>query len=131
MLHCAARWRCPNCARGRLFGGWFAMLHRCPECRLSYYPESGFYVGAMIVNYVVVAALVTALYLFGLLVPDLPGISWNLRIVMWLVFAIALSLALMRHSYSFWLAANFWIDPWEPEAQHSLPHHSLHGVPPR
>ena len=28
------------------------MLPRCPECGLSYFPEQGYYVGAMIINYI-------------------------------------------------------------------------------
>ena len=53
----AAHWRCPNCGRGRLFRGVFRMLPRCPECGLSYFPEQGYYVGAMIINYVVTTAV--------------------------------------------------------------------------
>jgi len=33
----------------------------------------------------------------------------------WMVFAAALSLLLMRHSYSFWLGLDFWVKPRPPD----------------
>src|SRR6201987_5378748 len=104
----AARWRCPNCGRGELFRGVFRMLQRCPVCGLSYFPEQGYYVGAMIINYGITTAIVVAIFLVSLLFPDFTLLSTNSKIVLWMVFAAALSLLLMRHSYSFWLGLDFW-----------------------
>ncbi len=114
VLRCAWRLRCPNCGWGRLFGGWLRMLRHCPDCGLAYYRESGYFLGAMIINYVGTAFLVTTLYLSFLLLPDLTSLSFEAKITAWLACAVLLSLALMRHSYSFWLAMDFWIEPWEP-----------------
>ncbi len=110
----ALRWRCPNCGRGALFRGLFRMLPSCPECGLSYFPEQGYYLGAMIINYGVTTAIVVAIFLLSLLVPDFTPLSTNSKILIWMGFAIALSLALMRHSYSLWLGLDFWIKPREP-----------------
>ena len=90
------------------------MLPRCPQCRLAYYRESGYFIGAMIIDYGVTSILITAVYLALLPVPNLTGLSMNLKIAAWLGFAVLVSLGLMRHSYSFWLALDFWIEPWEP-----------------
>lgn len=114
VLRCAWRLRCPNCGWGRLFGGWLRMLRHCPDCGLAYYRESGYFLGAMIINYVGTAFLVTTLYLSFLLLPDLTSLSFEAKITAWLACAVLLSLALMRHCYSFWLAMDFWIEPWEP-----------------
>ena len=111
IVHRAAHWRCPNCGRGRLFRGVFRMLTRCPECGLSYFPEQGYYVGAMIINYIATTAAVVALFLFSLLFRDFTALSTNSKILIWMAFAIALSLLLMRHAYSFWLGIDFWIKP--------------------
>src|SRR5262249_44571446 len=54
------------------------------------------------------------LYLGFLLLPDLTSLSFEAKITAWLACAVLLSLVLMRHSYSFWLALDFWIEPWEP-----------------
>ncbi len=91
------------------------MLPRCPQCRLAYYRESGYFLGAMIIDYVVTALLVTGVYLALLLLPDLTNLAVETKITGWLAFAVLLSLALMRHSYSFWLALDFWVEPWEPK----------------
>ncbi len=90
------------------------MLPRCPQCRLAYFRESGYFIGAMIIDYGVTSILVTAVYLALLPVPNLTGFSMNTKIAAWLGFAVVVSLGLMRHSYSFWLALDFWIEPWEP-----------------
>ncbi|HWZ55982.1 MAG TPA: DUF983 domain-containing protein [Verrucomicrobiae bacterium] len=111
----AARWRCPNCGRGALFRGVFRMLPRCPECGLSYFPEQGYYVGAMIINYAITTACVVAIFLLSLLLPDFTRLSTNAKIFLWMAFAIALSLLLMRHSYSLWLGLDFWVKPRRPE----------------
>src|ERR1700675_4808208 len=111
----AAHWRCPNCGRGRLFRGVFRMLPRCPECGLSYFPEQGYYVGAMIINYVATTAVVVAIFLFSLLFRDFTTLSINAKILVWMAFAIVLSLLLVRHSYSLWLGIDFWIKPRQPD----------------
>jgi uncharacterized protein (DUF983 family) len=112
----AARWRCPNCGRGRLFRGVFRMLTRCPECGLSYFPEQGYYVGAMIINYAATTAVVVAIFLLSLLFRDFTTLSTNSKILLWMIFATGLSLLLVRHSYSFWLGIDFWIKPRKPDA---------------
>jgi uncharacterized protein (DUF983 family) len=111
----ATRWRCPHCGRGVLFRGVYRMLQRCPECGLSYFPEQGYYVGAMIINYIATTACVVALFLLSLLLRDFTTLSTNSKILLWMGFAIALSLLLMRHSYSFWLGIDYWVKPRYPE----------------
>jgi uncharacterized protein (DUF983 family) len=111
----AVHWRCPNCGRGRLFRGVFRMLLRCPECGLSYFPEQGYYIGAMIINYAATTAVIVTIFLFSLLFPDFTMLSTNSKILLWIGFAIALSLLLTRHAYSFWLGIDFWIKPRQPD----------------
>jgi uncharacterized protein (DUF983 family) len=111
----AAHWRCPNCGRGRLFRGVFRMFSRCPECGLSYFPEQGYYLGAMIINYAATTAVVVAIFLFSLLFRDFTTLSTNSKITLWIGFAICLSLLFVRHAYSFWLGIDFWIKPRQPD----------------
>ena len=92
------------------------MLSHCPECGLSYFPEQGYYVGAMIINYVATTACVVTIFLLSLLFPDFTTLSTNEKILLWMGFAIVLSLSLVRHSYSFWLGIDFWIKPRQPDA---------------
>ena len=90
----------------------------CPECGLSYFPEQGYYVGAMIINYVVTTAIVVVMFLLSLLIPDFTTLSTNSKILIWMGVAILLSLTLVRHSYSLWLGIDFWIKPRQPDPPH-------------
>lgn len=111
----AAHWRCPYCGRGRLFRGIFRMLSRCPECGLSYFPEQGYYLGAMIINYAATTAVVVTIFLLSLLIPDFTTLSTNSKITIWIAFAVCLSLLFVRHAHSFWLGIDFWIKPRQPD----------------
>jgi len=91
------------------------MLPVCPACGLSYFPEQGYYMGAMIINYVFTTVVVVALFLCSLLIPEFTGFTTNTKILLWMAFAVALSLALMRHSYSLWLGLDFWVTPRQPD----------------
>jgi uncharacterized protein (DUF983 family) len=92
------------------------MLAACPECGLSYFPEQGYYVGAMIINYVATTAIVVTIFLLSLLLPDFTTLSTNSKILIWMGMAILLSLLFVRHSYSFWLGIDFWIKPRQPDS---------------
>lgn len=116
-LRNALRLRCPNCRRGRLFRGWpNRMFRSCPNCGLNYFPESGFYLGGMIITYVLSAFLLLVSYLFSLVLPVSAGLSENAKSTVWILVGVALCFALVRPSYSLWLALNFWIHPWTPSA---------------
>lgn len=51
--------KCPRCHEGEMFesSSWsfvkpFDMLQRCPKCDLNYFPEPGYYYGAMFISYI-------------------------------------------------------------------------------
>ena len=66
------------------------MLPRCPECGLSYFPEQGYYVGAMIINYIVTTVCVVTIFLLSLLVRDFTTLSTNSKILLWMGFSFRL-----------------------------------------
>lgn len=49
---------CPSCKKGSVFAGVLSMNKVCNECGWTYARESGFFVGSMIVSYVVGAVCV-------------------------------------------------------------------------
>lgn len=71
--------------------------------------------GAMIIDYAITTAVVVAVFLVSLLFRDFTSFSTNTKILLWMGFAIVLSLLFMRHSYSFWLGVDFWIKPRQPD----------------
>ncbi|HEV2388038.1 MAG TPA: DUF983 domain-containing protein [Candidatus Acidoferrales bacterium] len=114
------RCRCPNCGVGPLFMGWLRMPPACPRCKLSYCPESGYYVGAMYLNFIFSALTVAILYAVTLPVHFLARGSIAGELVFWISLGILLSLLLMRHSYSLWISVDFWLTPWEPGVEYPL-----------
>lgn len=91
------------------------MLPKCPVCGLSYFRESGYYVGGMIFTYGLTAAVLLAVYLLLLLFPDFKSLSENGRVVLWAVSALVLSVVLSRPAYSLWLSFDYWLEPWKVE----------------
>jgi uncharacterized protein (DUF983 family) len=107
--------RCPNCAKGRVLERWpNKILPRCPNCGLSYYRESGYYIGGMMLTYGFTIGAVLLVFLVSLLLPDNPNLSDNRRFALWIAFAIPVMLILMPYAYSLWLSLDFWIEPWAP-----------------
>lgn len=69
----------------------------------------------MIINYIVTTGFVVAIFLLSLLVRDFTTLSTNSKILLWMAFAILLSLLLVRHSYSLWLGIDYWVKPRQPD----------------
>jgi len=112
----ALRLRCPHCRQGRVFRGWpNRILPRCPACGLSYFCESGYYLGGMILTYIFTALVLVASYLLSLLFPIPYRLSQGTELALWVSFAVLLTLSFVRPAYSLWLSLDFWITPWEPD----------------
>lgn len=115
-LRNAVRRRCPNCRMGPIFARWpNKMLDKCPRCGLSYFRESGYYIGGMIFTYGLTAAVLLTAFLLGLLLPDFPAVSHFEQFALWVAFGIPVMLLVMPLGYSLWLNLDFWIEPWKPE----------------
>jgi uncharacterized protein (DUF983 family) len=108
------RGRCPNCMRGPVFRSWFKVRDDCPVCHLTYWPESGYYLGAMFLDYILSFMLVTPVYVLSLWLELGTGYQspWK-PVVMWVCGGALVSLGLMRYAYGLWLALDFWLSPWE------------------
>jgi uncharacterized protein (DUF983 family) len=112
MLGRAWRLRCPRCGQGELFNGPFSMLARCPDCRLRYEREPGYFLGSIYVNYGITALLVTLAY-FALFFSD----TVTPQNALWIVAALALVFPIwfFRYARSLWLAFDHYWDPTDPK----------------
>ncbi len=92
------------------------MRPECTVCWLSYFPEEGYYLGAMFLNFIIAAIIILAIYLLLLLLPfpSLTAVSTTGQVLAWTGFGSVLCLALVRHSYSLWLSLDFWVSPRRP-----------------
>jgi uncharacterized protein (DUF983 family) len=103
----ALRLRCPRCGEGRLFRGWFAMLERCPQCRLKYERAPGYYLGAAYINYGMIALLTTFTFIglrFG------AGLDMDVLKYPLLAAIVVLPLLTFRHARALWLALDCHFD---------------------
>lgn len=107
------RFRCPNCGEGPVFRGFFKMRDQCDVCGLSFHPESGYYAGAMYLDYALSAAIFLAVFIPSFFLPDFTHLSYATKNILWICFGATLCLALSRPSYSLWLGIDFWMSPWK------------------
>lgn len=109
------RFRCPKCGDGGVFSSFFKMRDECSVCGLSFYPESGYYAGAMYLNYGISAGIFLAIFVPTLFMPDLTHLSYMTKNLLWIAFGTVVCLAMARPSYSLWLAVDYWIAPWNSD----------------
>jgi hypothetical protein len=111
--------RCPRCLRGRVFvsEGWREthMLYACPNCRVIFGRENGYFTGAMIFSYILALPLLALLFGIVWLVAGL-GLGWRFE---WLFLATLLAMlpfgpALFRWSRITWMHFDRLVDA-DPE----------------
>jgi uncharacterized protein (DUF983 family) len=119
-LRTARACRCPHCGVGPLFAHWFKLLPACPHCRLTYFPESGYYVGAMYLNFIASALVTAVLYAAAIPIHRLSQAPLTTQIFFWIFAGVLVCLGLMHYAYSFWISLDFWLTPWEPGVEHPL-----------
>lgn len=97
--------KCPRCGKGKVFSGsifslrtFSATLDRCPNCELSYEPETGFFFGAMYFSY----ALIVGVIIIGSIVMNLLDL-FDYAIYLIPVLLIILLPIIFRHSRLFML----------------------------
>lgn len=107
--------KCPRCQEGDTFdtGSWsfvrpFEMKARCPQCDLDYFPEPGYYYGAMFISYIWTgwfAVLFVALFHWAL--------KWDINIAFGLLiaFMVVNFVYIFRVSRLMWLNLNYRYDP--------------------
>jgi uncharacterized protein (DUF983 family) len=110
----AIRLRCPRCGLARLFRGPFAMLERCPVCRLRVEREQGYFVGAIYLNYGATIVTVMVGY-FGLHYFARPSL-WQ-QLLLWGGFSILFPLWFFRYSKSLWLSLDYFLDPEDAQEE--------------
>jgi len=82
------------------------MNDQCLNCGLNFYPESGYFVGSIYINYgATVAVVIASIFVFHA-VPE------RFELLFFSGIAALTSLAFFRHSRSLWITIDYWINPW-------------------
>jgi uncharacterized protein (DUF983 family) len=100
---------CPRCFKGQVFSGMFRMHAQCPECRLVFEREQGYFLGATSFSYI---------FGFIAILPILLYMLWRQAPLIWTValpgiFLCILSPALFKYSRLVWLHLDFRFSPSE------------------
>ncbi|HOY04525.1 MAG TPA: DUF983 domain-containing protein [Saprospiraceae bacterium] len=113
--HSVFHLKCPRCHEGATFetGSWsfvksFDMLQRCPKCDLNYFPEPGYYYGAMFISYIWTgwfSLVFVAIFKWGL------GWSINEAFGVLILFLAVNFVYIFRISRLMWLNINVKYDP--------------------
>jgi hypothetical protein len=90
------------------------MNKRCPDCNLQFERESGFFLGAIYINYGLTAMIVTVLFMALLITRALPQ---NQIKMLTLSIAILFPLLFFRHARSLWLGFDFMVDPRQSDEE--------------
>ena len=110
--------RCPRCLRGAVFRGrGLAMHYACPNCRVVYGRENGYFTGAMIVSYMLALPVLGALCILVWLASHW-RVEWVL-LVSALLF-LPFTPTLFRYSRVIWMHFDRMVDP-SLESEHFLP----------
>ncbi|HEX4979240.1 MAG TPA: DUF983 domain-containing protein, partial [Acidimicrobiales bacterium] len=121
--------RCPNCGGGKLFRGWWTMKERCPRCGMNFEREEGFFLGAYVVNFGLVLALLAVYILVGVIltVPD-PPVGWLSAGGM--LGSAAVALVFYPSSKTVWSAIDLLMTPLSEDEQARAELEVTDGVPP-
>lgn len=90
---------CPSCHKGKVTQGIFGIQPKCLCCGYNFIPESGFYMGAMVVSFFLTAVLtVPPLVLFKFL-----NVDMEILIALPFIEFLFLGTFLMFYSRILWL----------------------------
>lgn len=86
------------------------MAEQCPDCRLHFERDEGYWVGAMIVNTAFAIVVFLAIVVGGAAVtwPDVP---WNLLLISSIAATIIVPIALYPISKTVWVAMDLMVRP--------------------
>jgi len=107
--------KCPKCHEGRLFetGSFsfqkpFDMYENCPNCGFNYWPEPGYYYGAMFLSYIISGWFCIGFILFFHWVLDW---STAASFALLIGFLSIIFVWFFRFSRSLWIGLNYNYDP--------------------
>lgn len=87
------------------------MHPQCPNCRYVFEREPGYFLGAIVVGYVLAVPIVAAM---GSLIRWLaPSLDWEWCFTLAFVLYIGLTPTIFRYSRAIWIYMDNWLDPPE------------------
>ena len=107
-LQCSFRLKCPQCGKGALFQTYFKMFTYCTQCNLKFERESGYFIGAMYLNY---GATVLIAFPSYFLIETFTPIPFSVNLSIWMLFSAIFPILFYRYSKSLWLNFDYMFSP--------------------
>lgn len=104
--------RCPRCGADGIGAGLLELAERCPACSWQFEREEGYWLGAMVVLFVVVETLFALLLLIGI-ATTWPDVPWTALLVAGLLLNGTLPFLLHAWSRATWLGLHTAVVPAE------------------
>ena len=98
-LSAILRARCPGCHQGKVLEGIFTIRPLCTHCGYDFYPEPGFYMGAMAVGFLLTAILTVP----PMIILKLMNVEMNLLLVFPFIEFFFIGTFLIFYSRILWL----------------------------
>ena len=104
ILCCSFQLKCPQCGEGALFQTYFKMFTHCAVCNLKFERESGYFIGAMYINY---GATVLTAFPSYFLFEKFTSIPFYVNLSVWALFSAIFPVIFYRYSKSLWLNLDY------------------------
>lgn len=95
--------RCARCGSGKLFRHWVTMVAECPRCGLTFERESGYWAGALAINFICTGGLFIVAFAI-IMVATLPDLNVALALGVVLPIAILGPIVWYPFSKTLWVA---------------------------
>jgi uncharacterized protein (DUF983 family) len=110
------RRRCPRCGNGGIFDSYFKLKQRCPTCGYSFERESGYWVGAIIIN-MAVAEIVFFVLFIAVVLATMPDVDWVALLVVALVTNAIMPVIFYPFSKTVWMAGDLYFHHYKEGEQ--------------
>ena len=95
--------RCARCGSGKLFRHWTAIVDDCPGCGLHFERESGYWAGALAINFICTGGLFIITFI-AIMIATLPDLNVALTLAIVLPIAILGPIVWYPFSKTLWVA---------------------------
>ena len=85
------------------------MHAQCPRCRYVFEREPGYFLGAIVIGYVIAVCVVAAVAVLSRRL--LPALSWESGAVLGFVAYLLLSPIVLRYARAIWMYLDYVLDP--------------------
>ena len=103
--------RCPICGGRKIFSGWYTIKDACPTCGYRFERESGYWVGAIIVNTAFTFALFALVFAVAIFA-TIPDVEWVPLLIVAATTNVVFPILFYPFSKTLWMALDIYFHPY-------------------